>query len=353
MNANKRELASETNDPDETHLHPAFRFDRVCKRFGGRQLLADLTWEAPSGSVIALLGPNGSGKTTSLRILLGLERPNTGRSEVLGLDSRTNGLEIRRRVGYLAEQPDLYDWMTVGDLGWFAAGFYPAGYLDEFARLAQEFCVAASRRIGELSRGERAKVALALAMAHQPELLVLDEPTTGLDPLVRREFLEAMTDVATSGRTVLLSGHQIQEIERVADVVAVLRRGRLAIAEPLDDLKQRVREVTVAMRDAEPAPPCLGGRLLASDRYGREWRLLIRDLDDARLAALRSDPRIRQLAVRRPALEEIFAAVVAGDDELPAGCAAAGNEEPAALSPAGTCPKTKPGRREVNREAWV
>lgn len=296
----------------------AFRFDRVCKRFGGELLLDDLNWEGPAGSVIALLGRNGAGKTTSLRILLGLERPDAGRTEVLGLDSRSQGLEIRRKVGFLAEQPALYDWMTVAEIGWFTAGFYPLGFLEEFARLIGEFRVPERRRIKDLCRGERAKVALALAMAHRPELLVLDEPTTGLDPLVCREFLEAMTDVATSGRTVLLSSHQIQEVERVADVVAILRRGRLVAVGPLDDLKFRVREVTVAWRDPVSAPPCMGGSLLDSERNGRQWRLLIRDLDDARLASLLNDPRVRQLDVRRPALEEIFTGLVGGHDAVTA-----------------------------------
>jgi ABC-2 type transport system ATP-binding protein len=174
------------------------------------------------------------------------------------------------------------------------------------------FRVSERRRIRDLSRGERAKVALSLAMAHRPELLVLDEPTNGLDPLVRREFLEAMTDVATSGRTVLLSSHQIQEVERVADALAILRGGRLAAAGPVDELKRQVREVTVTLRNASSTPPDLGGSVLYSERYGRAWRLLVRDVDDALLVGVRSDARVRQLHVRRPGLEEIYAALVGG-----------------------------------------
>src|SRR6516165_3680206 len=225
------------------------RLKNVTKRFRGQLALDDVSLEVPSGVVAALLGENGAGKTTSLRILLGLLQPDSGEAEVLNLDSRTQGDEIRCRVGYVPERPTLYEWMTVAEIGWFAAGFYRAGYLPRYRDLVKEFELPEDRKIKELSKGMRAKVALALGMAHEPEVLVLDEPTSGLDPLVRRESLESMVDVAAAGRTVLLSSHQIAEVERVADIVAILRQGKLVAVERLDDLKLHTRELTLTLNN--------------------------------------------------------------------------------------------------------
>ena len=151
---------------------------------------------------------------------------------MLGLDPARHGLDIRRRVGYVPEQPALYDWMTVAEIGWFAAGFHPdartgvAAYQTRYAELIEGYALPPRRKIKQLSKGMRAKVSLSLALAADPQLLVLDEPTSGLDAMVRREFLESMVDLASNGRTVLLSSHQIAEVERVASHVALLHQGR-------------------------------------------------------------------------------------------------------------------------------
>ena len=218
--------------------------------------------EVPGGSVFALLGENGAGKTTAIRILLGLAEPDSGQSEVLGLASAAKGLEIRRRVGYVPERLTLYEWITVEEIGWFTAGFYGERFLPEYRRLVTQFGLPAQGKIKSLSKGMRAKVGLSLAMAHDPEVLVLDEPTSGLDALVRREFLESMVDRAATGKTVFLSSHQIVEVERVADIVAILHQGRLMLVERLDDLKAQVRELTFTMSNgAAPAGPAGRGAL--------------------------------------------------------------------------------------------
>src|SRR5262249_484814 len=185
--------------------------------------------EGAPGSVIALLGENGAGKSTMLKILLGLVPLDRGKSEVLGLNSAREGLEIRRRVGYVADRPVLYDWVTVGEIGWFCAGFYGGTYLSRYHELTRGFGLQEGQKIKALSKGTAAKVSLSLAMAHDPELLVLDEPTSGLDPLVRREFLESMVDVAAAGRTGLLSSHPISEVEGGADVSCILHQGKVAV----------------------------------------------------------------------------------------------------------------------------
>ena len=289
------------------------RFDQVRKRFGAEVALDGVSFELPSGVVFALLGENGAGKTTAIRILLGLAEPDAGKSAVLGLDSLADGLAIRRRVGYVPEQPILYDWMTVREIGWFTAGFYPDGFLTSYWLLVDQFHLPPERRLGSLSKGMRAKVSLALALAHDPELLILDEPTSGLDALVRREFLESMVDRAATGRTVLLSSHQIVEVERVADIVAILRRGQLLCVERLDEMKRRIRELTVTLTDEAtaatwPVPAELNGLVLCGRHRGRQWQALVRRVPDGFEGALRGRAEVQAVEVRAPSLEEIFVA---------------------------------------------
>ena len=181
----------------------------------------------------------------------GWPTPTPARPQVLGLPSDKQGLQIRRRVGYVPERPTLYEWMTVDEIGWFTAGFYGEAFLPEYARLTAGFGLPGKKKISQLSKGTRAKVLLALALANQPDLLILDEPTSGLDAMVRREFLESMVDRAATGKTVFLSSHQIAEVERVADVVAILRKGKLILVERLDELKSQIRKLTVTMKDRD------------------------------------------------------------------------------------------------------
>jgi ABC-2 type transport system ATP-binding protein len=290
------------------------RFNKVTKRYRGQTALDQVSFEIPAGVVVALLGENGAGKTTTIRILLGLTQPDAGESEVLQLDSRRQGEEIRRRVGYVPERPTLYEWMTIAEHGWFAAGFYPSGYLPRYRDLIKQFELPGDRKIKDLSKGMRGKVALALGMAHEPELLILDEPTSGLDPLVRREFLESMVDVAATGRTVLLSSHQISEVERVADIVVIIKQGKLLAIEKLDDLKNHTRELTLTLNNGTPLLSDVPGDVIFGREHERQWRLLVRHLDENRLELFRSLAQVRDLEIRTPNLEEIFVGYMRSDD---------------------------------------
>jgi ABC-2 type transport system ATP-binding protein len=262
----------------------------------------------PPGCVFALLGENGAGKTTAIRLMLGLNAPTAGEVRVLGLDSTRDGLAIRRRVGYLPERPTLYEWMTAAEIGWFTAGFYADGFEHHYRTLVEGFRVPLDRKLSQLSKGMRAKVALSLAMAHRPELLILDEPTSGLDTMVRREFLESMVDIAAEGRTVLLSSHQIGEVERVADIVAIVHAGRLLLVEPLDELKRTTHELTVTVADGNAPLPPIDADIVYHRRRGRQWDILTRRLDDTGLERLRFADGIVAVESRTPALEEIFLA---------------------------------------------
>ncbi len=283
--------------------------------FTGCDALSGVDLEIPVGSVFALLGENGAGKTTLIRILTGFLKPSEGSCEVCGLDPDKDALAIRRRVGYVSDSPALYDWMRVDEIGWFASSFYEEGFMDIYRELVTRYELPLTRKIKHLSKGQRAKVALALAIAPDPELLILDEPTSGLDPLVRREFLESMVDRAAAGRTVLLSSHQISEVERVADRVAILRSGRVQLVDSLADLKESVSEVTITLVDPLTALPTVRAPalVLSEQLEGRQRRWIARNFDEAQRVELESRPGVLSVRSRPATLDELFVACTRGN----------------------------------------
>jgi ABC-2 type transport system ATP-binding protein len=300
---------------------PVIKIENLSKRYRDQLAVDGLSLEVPEGSVFGLLGENGAGKTTTLQCLLGLIASDAGRCQVLGLNPQRDGLQVRRRVGYVPEQPALYDWMRVGEIGWFAAGFHPesvsgtSAFQSRYADLIRGFELPPKRRIKELSKGMKAKVSLSLALASDPALLILDEPTSGLDALVRREFLESMVDLASSGRTVLLSSHQIGEVERVASHVALMHRGKLVLAEPLEELKARtfLLAITFTSRDhPEGPPPSLAMELIDSADAPRQAHWLVRARDRAACDAVRSLPGVESVTIETPSLEDIYIGYMRG-----------------------------------------
>lgn len=272
----------------------------------------DLT--VPTGTVFALLGENGAGKTTLIRVLTGFLQPSSGGCQVLGLDPRHQALEIRRRIGYVSDAPALYDWMRVDEIGWFAASFYPDGYLERYRELIAGYDLPRDRHIRHLSKGQRAKVALALALAHDPELLILDEPTSGLDPLVRREFLESLLDRVAAGRTVFLSSHHIAEVERVADQVAIMHQGRFRLIDSLTGLRDSFTELTLGVNDPLLALPDFEppAEVYQSQTNGRQQRFLVRHLSAAQLQQVQSWPGVDNCQTHTPSLDDLFAACLRG-----------------------------------------
>ena len=295
------------NQYSNENQSPVVKIENLSKRFGSTIALDDVSLSIPSGVVFALLGENGAGKSTCLKTLLGLERPDSGSAEVLGMDSRKDGIKIRATVGYVPESPALYDWMTVAEIGWFTAGFYPTGFQTEFERLATEYELPLDRKIKKLSKGGRAKVSLALAAAHKPPLMIMDEPTSGLDTLVRRKFLESMVDIAASGRTVLLSSHQIPEVERVADTIAIVNQGRVLVCDSLDNLKQSMEQWVVTLDTPTTSLPALNCEIILHEgQNSRRQRLLVRDTTPECLWQMRDHVGVEEVEVHTPSLEEIF-----------------------------------------------
>ncbi len=227
--------------------------EALTKSYGSRRGVVDLTFSVAPGEVFGYLGPNGAGKTTTIRTLLDLIRPTSGRASVFGLDSHRDAVRIHARVGYLPGEFSLYDHMTGAEYLTYLAslrGGIPAARIVE---LAERLDVDLSARIGTLSHGNRQKVGLIQAFMHRPELLVLDEPTQGLDPLIQHEFYRLIEETRAEGRTVFLSSHVMPEVERVCDRVGIIREGRLVAVEDIGEL--RAKELrTLEIRFAEPVP---------------------------------------------------------------------------------------------------
>ena len=286
----------------------AIKVSYVSKKFGRRTVLDGVSFEVPTGCVFALLGENGAGKSTLIRGLLGFHEFSSGAVEVLGKNPAKETMELRRSVGYVSDQPGLYEWMTVAQAGWYASGFYPEGFIDRYSQHAIDFNLPLDGKIRDLSKGMRAKVALSLAMAFDPQLLVLDEPTSGLDPQVRRAFLESMVDRAAAGQTVFLSSHQIQEVERVADYVAILHAGKLQVVARLDDLKSEVTMVSYSLRDPLLAAPIEfdHSEVLQRSQSGRSFQFLLRGFTPEMQEIMQRDPNLFELKAVRPNLEELY-----------------------------------------------
>jgi ABC-2 type transport system ATP-binding protein len=200
----------------------------LSRRFGAKTALEEVSLFVPRGSIFGLVGENGAGKTTLIKHILGLLRAETGTVRVFGHDPVAEPVSVLGAIGYLSEQPDLPGWMRVEELLRYTQAFYPKWDAAYAEKLRQQFALDPSQRLRTLSKGQRAKAGLLAAQAHRPDLLLLDEPSSGLDPLVRRDILGAVIrTVAEEGRTVIFSSHLLEEIERVSDHIAMLHRGRV------------------------------------------------------------------------------------------------------------------------------
>lgn len=238
----------------------AVRTERLTRWYGRRKVVDTLDLRVPRGTVYGLLGRNGAGKSTILKMLTGMVRPDSGRAWVLGHDAAELPPEVRGRVAYLAEGHPLYGWMSVRQALDFTLAFYPGANRALAEQVLEHFGLPLGAKVKRLSKGQRAQVSLALALAPDPELLILDDPTLGLDANVRRDFLESMIHVIQRrGRTILFSSHILGDVERVADRVGVLVDGVLRVDCPADHFKNAVRKVIVEFGRQPPPVPAAPG----------------------------------------------------------------------------------------------
>ena len=234
----------------------AIETQALTKSFGATVAVDGLDLRVEPGQVFGFLGPNGAGKTTTIRLLLALHHPTAGSARVFGRDAFRDSVAIHARCGYLPGEFALHPRMTGGRvLEWFARA---RGGVDERLReqLVERFDVILDRQVRELSKGNRQKLGIVLAFMHRPELLILDEPTSGLDPLMQNEFQRLLRETIAEGRTVFLSSHELDEVQRVADRVAIIRAGRLVVTDTVRALRRRAPQ-TIELRFATPVAPAV------------------------------------------------------------------------------------------------
>jgi len=275
----------------------------LTKHFGRLKALDDVCAHVPRGSIYGLMGPNGAGKTTFIRCFLNLIEPTSGTAAVLGHDVVRESVAVRRRVGHVAALQPLWDWMTVREFARFARGCYPCWNQQTVCDILSRVGINENARIQVLSRGQRALVSLAVAIGHEPDLLLLDEALTGLDPIARREVLRNVIEAMhADGRTVLIAGQDIADMERICDHIGFLVSGRLVLESPLDDLKARVKRVRVE-HPAE-SPPAVPADALLLEQSARETLFTTRDCSPALLDSLNGPGR--RVEAKGLSLEDIF-----------------------------------------------
>lgn len=277
-------------------------------RYGKQTALAGIDLRVPEGAVYVLIGANGSGKSSAMKVLLNLERRDAGRAEVFGLDTVAHGPRVRAQIGYMPESHEHdYKWMTCGRLMQHVAAHYPAWDHAFAAHLTQVFGVRPERKTGTLSKGESRRLQFVLALAHRPPLLLLDEPTDGLDPVVRNRTLTQLAEhLADTPTTVVIATHHIHEVESLADHVGVLSAGRLVAQMSRDELRRTVLRYRVEVPDGWQPPPELRIASLRRSRAAREAQCTIAGEPDgvtARLAAAGATVRdVTPLALEEAAL---------------------------------------------------
>lgn len=279
----------------------------LSRRFGKKQALSDVSLSVPEGCVFGLVGENGAGKTTLLKHVLGFLKPQQGKVRVFGLDPVADPSSVLGQIGHLSETRDLPTWMTIRELFEFTRAFYPKWDPVYAEELRMMFELTLNQKVTTLSRGQLARAGLLLALAHRPPLLVLDEPSSGLDPVVRKDILDAIIrTVVDEGRTVLFSSHLLDEVQRVSDQIAILDQGRILLSSPLDEVLVSHFQLTVRFQEPQPFFPQLTGALLWSGS-GREWNILCngqKQILEQELIQMSGEI----LEQNAPTLEEIFVA---------------------------------------------
>ena len=286
----------------------------LTKTYGAVRGIDGVSLTVDAGEVFGFLGPNGAGKTTTIRTLLDLQRPTGGEARIFGLDSRDDSVAIRARIGNLSADFDFDPKWRGRDLVAYTASLRGIDDLSTAERLAQRFEADMSRPLGDLSHGNRQKIGLINAFFHEPELLILDEPTSGFDPLMQEEFLALVREQREAGRTVFLSSHDLDEVQRVCDRVGIIREGRLISVERVADLiEQSYRRVRIEFADAvDPREFASLDGVEAVERDGRVITFTVAGSLDA-VVKHAARHHVADLEVEHPSLEEIFIAMYGGN----------------------------------------
>ncbi len=288
---------------------PVVSIDGLTRQFGKVTALNGVGLAVPRGSVFGLVGVNGAGKTTLLKHVLGLLRAKSGSVRVFDLDPAADPVGVLSRVGYLGEENDLPGWMRVHELLAYTAPFYSTWDEAYAQSLRESFELDPTAKVKNLSKGQRSRTGLLLALAHRPDLLVLDEPSSGLDPIARRDILEAIVrTISEEGRTVLFSSHLLHEVQRVSDHMTMLHEGKVVFSDQFDEIQASYRDLTIRYPEPQAQPPSIPSALRWQGT-GHEWSVVCKgSMDEIRTTVSQSGGQI--VEDRTPSLEEIFIAQV-------------------------------------------
>ncbi len=298
-----------TTDLETRDSDAAIVMKGLTKSFGRKTALADVSLTVPRGKVFGLVGENGAGKTTLIKHILGLLIPSSGSVRVFGMDPVASPERVLGRIGFLSENRDMPGWMRISELLRFTSTFYPQWSHDYARELLDTFSLDPRAKVKHLSRGERAQAGLLIALAHRPDLLVLDEPSSGLDPVVRRDILSAVIRaVADEGRTVLFSSHLLEEVDRVADHITMIYKGRVVLSSSRDEIHESHRVLTIKFQGPQSSPPALPGTI-SCEGAGDEWNVLCCDSQETTRACVEKLGAVI-LEERTPSLEDVFVAKV-------------------------------------------
>jgi ABC-2 type transport system ATP-binding protein len=290
-----------------THVQSVIRSHALTKSYGRRRALTALNLDVPANTIFGYLGPNGAGKTTTIRLLAGLLQPSAGRAEIFGFDTVRQREQAQRHIGYLPGGFVAYPDMTAHQYLTYLASLRGGVNRKLIATLAERLDLNLLTVIGTMSHGNRQKVGLVQAFMHEPDLLMLDEPTTGLDPLVQREFLALLRQTRDEGRTVFLSSHILSEVEAVADVVGILRAGRLVVVQRVERLKaQALRRIDLAFDGPAPAEALRGVAGVRRLRVDGSRAELAIEGSTAELFEVAAPYRVHNVVTHEPDLEEVF-----------------------------------------------
>jgi ABC-2 type transport system ATP-binding protein len=292
---------------------PVITATNLGKRFGSVEALRDMSFSVPRGSIYGLLGPNGAGKTTTIKILMNLLRPSVGHAEVLGRNSINLSWRDFQKIGYVSENQVMPDDMRIGELLDYLAPYYPTWDAALSRDLLQQLELPRDRRLKHLSRGMKMKASLLASLAYRPELVVLDEPFSGLDPVVREDFSRGLLGtVSGSEWTIFLSSHDIEEVERLCDWVGIMAPGRLLVSEPMEELQRRFRRIEITLPPGSTAVTDWGVDVLRAEASGTTISLVHQRFagDDTLAGLLAKVPPDASIETSAMTLRDIYLALV-------------------------------------------
>ena len=291
---------------------PAVELVGLTKRFGRTLAVDNLSLTIPRGSTFGLLGPNGAGKSTTIKMLMGMLAPTAGQARLLGIDVAADPTEIKQRVGYVPETHYIYRWMRVGEVIGFCKSCFRSWNDATCREMLDLFGLDLEKKVKHLSKGMQTKLALLLAVSHDSELLLLDEPLSGLDPIAREEFLDGvLRTICDRGQTVLVSTHMLDDVRRLADTVGILNEGRLLLHGNLDALLTSTKRICATLRDGVQPQETLDG-VVWQRVQGREWLITVRDFSPEKAQQVRAINGVEHVGVVDLGLEELFKDFVKG-----------------------------------------